>query len=174
MTVIVCKKEQNELTFAADSSITYGGRIQIIDRDCKIATPMDDITILGTGNPEDFALFRLFVVEHFEFHAIEQTIGALTYMMTKFKEWASERGKELICDGSFYTDYIMRLQDKAYAVEGYHIREITQFCALGDGMDTALGAFEMGASAEEAVRVACKYNIYCAEPIVVVRHALVA
>ena len=43
------------------------------------------------------------------------------------------------------------------------------FIAIGSGRMIANGALEMGASAEEAVKIACKYNIYCGEPISILR-----
>ena len=93
-------------------------------------------------------------------------------MMSYFKSWASDKGRDVTSDGSFSTDYLIRIKNNVYAVEGFHIHEVNRFFALGDGMDLALGAFEMGASAEEAVRIACKYNIYCCEPINIIYHSL--
>ena len=46
---------------------------------------------------------------------------------------------------------------------------IDEFIAIGSGRSAAYGALEMGASAEEAVRIACKYNVCCGEPITVLR-----
>jgi ATP-dependent protease HslVU (ClpYQ) peptidase subunit len=39
------------------------------------------------------------------------------------------------------------------------------FFALGTGALAALGAMERGANAIEAVKVACKYDTYCREPV---------
>lgn len=41
------------------------------------------------------------------------------------------------------------------------------YFAIGSGEEYALGALEMGASAEQAVRVACKHDIWSQEPIMV-------
>jgi ATP-dependent protease HslVU (ClpYQ) peptidase subunit len=40
-----------------------------------------------------------------------------------------------------------------------------RFFALGTGALAALAAMEKGATAVEAVRVACKFDVYCAKPV---------
>lgn len=42
------------------------------------------------------------------------------------------------------------------------------YFAIGSGREYALGAMEMGASAIEAVRVACKHDVWTAEPIMAI------
>lgn len=42
------------------------------------------------------------------------------------------------------------------------------FFAIGTGREYALGAMEMGASAPEAVRVACKLDVWSQDPIMVI------
>jgi 20S proteasome alpha/beta subunit len=44
-----------------------------------------------------------------------------------------------------------------------------EFLAIGSGRSVAIGALEMGASAEEAVEIAIKYNTYCGGPIQVLK-----
>ena len=43
--------------------------------------------------------------------------------------------------------------------------ELSKFMALGSGMHIAIGAMEMGASAEEAVEAACKYDSKTGGPV---------
>lgn len=42
------------------------------------------------------------------------------------------------------------------------------YFAIGSGREYALGAMEMGASALEAVRVACKHDVWSAEPLLAI------
>ena len=42
---------------------------------------------------------------------------------------------------------------------------IADFHAMGSGNELALGAMAMGASAEEAVRVACRFDVWSREPV---------
>ena len=46
-------------------------------------------------------------------------------------------------------------------------RVLEKFYAVGSGAKAALGALHMGASAEKAVKIACKIDPYSAPPIVV-------
>lgn len=42
---------------------------------------------------------------------------------------------------------------------------VNKFIAMGSGQSVALGAFYMGATAEQAVEAAIRYNNYCGGPI---------
>lgn len=44
-----------------------------------------------------------------------------------------------------------------------------EFYAIGSGVKVALGAMEMGADAARAVEITCKFDPYCAPPVVVVK-----
>jgi hypothetical protein len=43
------------------------------------------------------------------------------------------------------------------------------FYAIGSGSHTALGAMAAGADAVRAVRIACRFDVFCSEPIYVLR-----
>jgi hypothetical protein len=50
-----------------------------------------------------------------------------------------------------------------------HISRIREpFYAIGCGRALAIGAMAAGATAEEAVKIACNYDIECREPVIVV------
>lgn len=40
-----------------------------------------------------------------------------------------------------------------------------EFAAIGTGGPIAIGALARGATAEQAVRIACKWNVYCRPPV---------
>lgn len=48
-----------------------------------------------------------------------------------------------------------------YEASEYGVLLIGDLLAWGSGCDLAIGAMEMGASAVEAVRVACKHEVHC-------------
>lgn len=58
---------------------------------------------------------------------------------------------------------------KFYEREPHPMRCLDPFMAFGSGRDFAMGAMAMGASAEEAVNVACRFNIFCGCGIDVMR-----
>ena len=41
----------------------------------------------------------------------------------------------------------------------------TEFAAVGTGAPIAIGAMARGATAEQAVRIACRWNVFCRPPI---------
>jgi hypothetical protein len=41
----------------------------------------------------------------------------------------------------------------------------SEYYAIGSGAGYAMGAFAMGATAEEAVKAACLFDNHCAEPV---------
>ena len=62
--------------------------------------------------------------------------------------------------------FIVNMSSQESGGEGNAVYEITQeYYAVGSGSHLALGAMAFGADAEEACRIACRYELYCAEPI---------
>jgi ATP-dependent protease HslVU (ClpYQ) peptidase subunit len=50
-------------------------------------------------------------------------------------------------------------------VEGFFVKEIVDYTAIGAGMDFALSALYLGNSVEESIKAACHLSVYCEEPI---------
>ena len=53
----------------------------------------------------------------------------------------------------------------AVRVEGFYVKEITDYMAIGAGMDFALAALYLGSSVKDAIKTACHLSILCEEPI---------
>lgn len=50
--------------------------------------------------------------------------------------------------------------------DGNGVEPVNQeFAAIGCGGPIAIGAFARGATAEQAARIACKWNVYCRPPV---------
>lgn len=71
---------------------------------------------------------------------------------------------------TFYTIIEVIVTGAVFIYEGTvdPIQFKAPFYAQGSGSDLALGAMAAGASAEEAVKIACKYNIYSSEPVTII------
>ena len=50
-------------------------------------------------------------------------------------------------------------------MEGFFIKEVTDYTAIGAGMDYSLAALYLGNSVKESIKAACHLSIYCEEPI---------
>jgi ATP-dependent protease HslVU (ClpYQ) peptidase subunit len=61
--------------------------------------------------------------------------------------------------------YVIILEGKAFVMEGFFIKEVTDYTAIGAGMDFALSALYLGNSVEESIKAACHLSVYCEEPI---------
>jgi hypothetical protein len=56
-----------------------------------------------------------------------------------------------------------------YDIDGQPYRMDAPFYARGVGSELAIGAMAMGATAEQAVEIACRYSTYCGGPVQVER-----
>ena len=50
-------------------------------------------------------------------------------------------------------------------MEGFFIKEVTDYTAIGAGMDYSLSALYLGNTVKESIKAACHLSIYCEEPI---------
>jgi len=82
-------------------------------------------------------------------------------------DWLFNRGDKPTLDDDS-THGILATYGQAYFVEGKRPRLIPtmdQFQALGTGRETALGAMHCGSSAEEAVNIAIRVDVYSGGPV---------
>ena len=56
-----------------------------------------------------------------------------------------------------------------YEAPMYPFIMANDFYAFGSGADVAMGAMAAGVNAIKAVKIACKFNVYCSEPIYILR-----
>jgi ATP-dependent protease HslVU (ClpYQ) peptidase subunit len=50
-------------------------------------------------------------------------------------------------------------------MEGFFIKEVTEYTSIGAGMDFALSALYLGKSVKDSIKAACHLSVYCEEPI---------
>ena len=50
-------------------------------------------------------------------------------------------------------------------MEGFFIKEVTDYTSIGAGMDFALSALYLGNSVKDSIKAACHLSVYCEEPI---------
>ncbi len=166
MSVVATKITGKEIVIAADS---YRGRdwigTQDKDKEAKIFRA-DHGMIVGTvGWTEEFALMKLFLLSHFPKDPSED---AVMEFMSEFHDWVRGKtgnssyvlrnGWHLVCGGAAFT-----------VDNGYDVRRITGFDAIGAGGVYALTALHLGQSVEQAVTTACDLSSYCEAPVNVFR-----
>ena len=89
------------------------------------------------------------------------------------KKGRKKRDSDLINGDADFTALVLHKDGKLEEYDRWLIAEevplgpdAQQFYAVGSGCKVALGAMSMGASAAQAVEVACRWDPYCAPPIV--------
>ena len=89
------------------------------------------------------------------------------------KKGRKKRDADLINGDADFTALVLHKDgkleeyDRWLIPEEVPVRSVAQpFYAVGSGCKVALGAMSMGASAAQAVEVACRWDPYCAPPIV--------
>ncbi len=162
MSVVATRVTDKEIVIAADS---YRGRdwvgTQDKDKEAKIFRA-DHGMIVGTvGWTEEFALMKIFLRSHFPKDVTEDSV---LEFMSEFHDWVrSKTGKN---DYDLKNGWHFVYNGAAFTVDnGYDIRRISDFDAIGAGAVYALTALHLGRSAEEAVEIACQLSSYCEVPV---------
>lgn len=160
MSVIVAKVEKNKIEVSSDSIVVkgwtktngYGNKITKLEE-------YNGLIIGGCGTAEENSLFFYYIKTHMPEKACEKSI--LDFII-EFKRWK----KDFTNDSNLSNDYILAYRGKCFGIENMLVYEITDYAAIGAGMDYALGALHQGASASEAVKTACDLCAFVSEPII--------
>ena len=114
--------------------------------------------MLQLSSPEEGALFLLFCKTR---KPREASVDALVEFMSEFQDWMNNK----TCESKLSNQYILIIEKKAFMIEGFFIKEVTDYTAIGAGMDFALSALYLGNSVKESIKAACHLSVYCEEPI---------
>ena len=159
MSVIVAKIIDNTIYISSDS-IRVKGWTKINNNGNKI-TKLEEyngLIIGGCGLTEETSLFFHYIKTHSPEMATEK--GILDFIIN-FRKWK----QDFTNDYNLSNEYILAYQGKCFSIENCLVSEITDYTAIGAGMDYALGALHHGATSEEAVKAACDLCAFVSEPI---------
>jgi len=158
MSVVCVKKHNNHFEFAADSICLQGSTKVKIGDFAKLES-VNNIIFGSVGYADEMALFRLFMETNMPLAPTERDV---TDFFFKFYRWKNEIG----CGFSSQNRYLIGFKGKAFYVSDMFAKEITNYSAIGAGMDYSLTALHLGYTAEQAVKVACELCCYVSEPII--------
>jgi ATP-dependent protease HslVU (ClpYQ) peptidase subunit len=156
MSVVAVKVTKNKITIGADSILVYGNT-QEKDKFAKL-NEVNGMIIGDVGDAQEGALFLIFCKTR---KPREASVEALVEFMSDFQDWLGKK----IDNTTLENQYVIVLEKKAFMLEGFFIKEITDYTAIGAGMDYALAALYLGNSVKESIKAACHLSIYCEEPI---------
>lgn len=156
MSVVAVKVEKNKITIGADS-ILVNGYTQEKDKMAKLF--QNEWAVVGdVGEAQEGALFQIYSKTR---KPREASVEALTEFLFDFYSWKKEKTEST----ELTNDYIVVFDGKAFLMEKFYVKEITDYMAIGAGMDFALAALYLGSSVNEAIKTSCHLSILCEEPI---------
>ena len=156
MSVVAIKVTKNKITIGADS-ILVSGWTQEKDKLAKL-NEVNGMIIGDVGDAQEGALFLIFCKTR---KPREASVDALVEFMSEFQDWMGKK----IDSTTLENQYIVVLDKKAFMIEGFFIKEVADYTAIGAGMDYALSALYLGNSVKESIKASCHLSIYCEEPI---------
>ena len=156
MSVVAVKVEKDKITIGADS-ILVSGWTQEKDKLAKL-NKVNDMVIGDVGDAQEGALFLMYCKTR---KPREASVEALVEFMSEFQEWMAKK----VDVTKLGNQYVIILDGKAFMMEGFFIKEVTDYTAIGAGMDYSLAALYLGNSVKESIKAACHLSIYCEEPI---------
>jgi len=156
MSVVAVRIEKDKITIGADS-ILVSGYTQEKDKLAKLF--QNEWMVVGdVGDAQEGALFQIFSKTR---KPRESSVEAITEYMFDFFQWNKEKTE----NNELSNSYIIIFDRKAFLVEGFYVKEIKDYAAIGAGMDFALAALYLGSSVNDAIKTACHLSILCEEPI---------
>ena len=156
MSVVAVRVTKKKITIGADS-ILVSGWTREKDKLAKL-NKANGMIIGDVGDAEEGALFLLFCKTR---KPREASVDAIVEFMSEFQDWMNNKTGE----SKLSNQYILIIEKKAFMIEGFFIKEVTDYTAIGAGMDFALSALYLGNSVKESIKAACHLSVYCEEPI---------
>ena len=131
MSVVAVKVTKNKITIGADS-ILVSGWTQEKDKLAKL-NKVNGMVIGDVGDAQEGALFLLYCKTR---KPREASVDAIVEFMSEFQDWMNNKTGE----SKLSNQYILIIEKKAFMIEGFFIKEVTDYTAIGAGMDFALSA----------------------------------
>tara|TARA_B100001094_G_C17996501_1_gene702915 strand:- start:89 stop:580 length:492 start_codon:yes stop_codon:yes gene_type:complete len=156
MSVVAVKVTKNKIIIGADS-ILVSGYTQEKDKLAKL-NKVNGMIVGDVGDAQEGALFLLFCKTR---KPSEASVGGLVEFMSEFQDWLDKKTGE----AKLSNEYILIIEKKAFMMEGFFIKEVTDYTSIGAGMDFALSALYLGKSVKDSIKAACHLSVYCEEPI---------
>ena len=155
MSVVAVKVTDDKIVIGADSIIAYGWT-QEKDKLAKLEE-VNGMVIGSVGMAQEGALFRVFCRTR---KPREATDEAIVDFMSDFQDWLNDKTGE----PSIENGYIFVYDKKVFNIEGFYVKEVTDYAAIGAGMDFALTCLALGHNVEKAIEISCHFSIYCELP----------
>lgn len=160
MSVVAVRINKNSIVMSADSIKTLGGDKSASGKGRGKIYEVNSMLIGGVGYSSENILLSLFAENHRPLAATERDIAQFLNEFADFKNKTTD-------NRTLHNDFLIAFDGKCFCVSSdYEISEITDYYAIGYGMDYANAALYLGHSPQEAVKVACDLCCFVSEPII--------
>jgi ATP-dependent protease HslVU (ClpYQ) peptidase subunit len=169
MSVVAARKYPDKIVFASDSICVSGylkETSRVTGNERGKLFEVNNMIIGGVGYVMELSFMQIFARNH---SPAAPTIEAVLDFMIEFYAWAKSK------DDSFgrRNDYLLGIEGDIFRItDSYLVQKINEFGAIGAGEHFALTAMYLDKSPQEAVDIANKLCVYCADPINVITKEL--
>ncbi len=157
MSVVAAKVYNDKIIMAADS-ITVRGLSKRNTGFTKIAE-INNMIIGATGYCEETSLLYHYMQTHRPAAPTEKDVLNFMVEFMQYKQ-------NLIRSGDVENTYLLVYQGHLFEIEHMFVHEISDYAAIGAGMDFAQAALYLGHDPKAAVKAACELCCFVCEPIV--------
>ena len=166
MTVIACKVGDDKIFLAADTQVTKGDCAMPGLKYSKVKR-IGELLIAGSGRCDEVGLFNSYIKNNvfpLDTDNIPEYMAAFYRYRDSFSEWIKPAPDERAESGNHY---VVIGRGRVFVIGGLATFELNDgaIYATGSGEEFAMGVMGFGGTVVDAVRIACKYDINCSEPI---------
>lgn len=158
MSVIAVKIEEDCINISSDSIVLINSTKVESNKGSSKLFQVNDLTVGFSGFLEEGILFNIFCSTR---RPDSDSILSIINFISEFSDWKRNKTN----DHTISNEYIIIFNKKVFICHGFCVDLITNYAAIGAGMDFALATLYLEHSAEDAVKVACALNAYCTLPI---------
>lgn len=168
MSVVACKIHPNGDTTIAADSISVRGWTQrkknSSEEGGKLFDLSNDVGVIGgVGAFQELNLLRIFLDNYTIVPKQEKPSERhILDMLNAFVRWLKDKYG---APATLSNAYVIALQGGVFTTCGWEVSRVTDFEAIGAGMDFALTALALGHEPHRAVEVATELSVFCERPV---------
>ena len=162
MSVVACRINGDGIELSADSICVQGYTQEKTSGKFAKLFEVADMVIGGVGLASENVLMQVFALTH---KPASPTEADMVVFLSEFSAWKKARTDKFDMEN----DFIFAFEGKAFRTNGFSIKEVMDYTAIGAGMDFALAALYLEHGTVKAVETACELSVYCERPVITKR-----
>ncbi len=162
MSIVACKITKDKITMAADTQMTCGD-FKHPSLAFKKIVKIGDVVIGSTGTCSEVQLLHGYIKDN----GIPATIKELQIFFSNFHKYRNSINDKICKNEEKNTDchHLIVINDKVFFTNDCYIDEVKEFFSIGAGDAHSDAVLAMGGTVKDAVKMACRFSIYCGLPL---------